>query len=122
MRCRLPDDKYDLLAARSKLSTVGYFHYPNMLHLAPRCRCTTRALYVNVEEIKGFGLALYERLCRLSSHSTVEAENVPIVAETIFWPWPTCPLHTSGDELWNAPLSAESEVLKKSDCVRSRTG
>lgn len=73
-------------------------------------------VYVSVEEIKRFGLALY-KVCRLSTPTSFglngECSNgggndLLTLADLSF-------CMPDSDELWNAPLGGESEVLNKSD-------
>lgn len=116
MRCRLPDDKYDLLVALVQTCRWwGIFYYPNML-LQHEADAPLAIVYVSVEEIKRFGLALY-KVCRLSTPTSSdlgeecsnEGRNDLLALTDLSFRMP------DSDELWNAPLGTESEVLKKSD-------
>jgi hypothetical protein len=114
MRHRLPDDKYELLAALVRsCRSWGIFFYPNML-LQHDDDAPLVLTYLNVEEIKRFGLALY-KVCRLSTCTSMTGENpnggqndLLTLADLSF-------CMPDSDELWNAPLDAESKVLKKRD-------
>ncbi|CAG8909838.1 unnamed protein product [Penicillium egyptiacum] len=113
MRCRLPDDKYDLLAALvQSCRRWGIFYYPNML-LQHEVDAPLALIYVNVEEIKRFGLALY-KVCRLSTFeltgdSANSGRNDLLTLADLSFCMP------DSDELWNAPLGEESEVLNKTN-------
>ncbi|KAJ5254164.1 hypothetical protein N7524_011344 [Penicillium chrysogenum] len=114
MRCRLPDDKYKLLTALvQSCRQCGIFSYPNML-LQHEADAPLTLVYVSVEEIKRFGLALY-KVCRLSTsfHLTGESasggRNILLTLADLSFCMP------DSDELWNAPLGSESEVLSKAD-------
>ncbi|CAG8125074.1 unnamed protein product [Penicillium nalgiovense] len=114
MRCRLPDDKYELLAALvQSCRQCGIFSYPNML-LQHEADAPLALVYVGVEEIKRFGLALY-KVCRLSTsfHLTGESSNgdrnIMLTLADLSFCMP------DSDELWNAPLGSEPEVLSKAD-------
>ncbi|CAI7641819.1 unnamed protein product [Penicillium pancosmium] len=71
---------------------------------------------VSVEEIKGFGLALY-KVCRLSPPTSFDlsgelsdgGRNDLLTLADLSLSMP------DSDELWNAPLGTESELLNKSD-------
>ncbi|KAF9252751.1 hypothetical protein DTO013E5_9667 [Penicillium roqueforti] len=116
MQCRLPDDKYDLLAALvQSCRRSGIFYYPNML-LQHDADAPLALVYVSVEEIKRFGLALY-KVCRLSTPTSFDlsgefsngGRNDLLTLADLSFCMP------DSDELWNAPLGGESEVLNKSD-------
>lgn len=114
MRCRLRDDKYELLTALVRsCRQCGIFSYPNML-LQHEADAPLALVYVSIEEIKRFGLALY-KVCRLSTsfHLTGESANGDRNALLTLADLSFC--MPDSDELWNAPLGAESEVLSKAD-------
>ncbi|OKP09759.1 hypothetical protein PENSUB_4865 [Penicillium subrubescens] len=114
MRCRLRDDKYELLTALVRsCRQCGIFSYPNML-LQHEADAPLALVYVSVEEIKRFGLALY-KVCRLSIsfHLTGESANGDRNALLTLADLSFC--MPDNDELWNAPLGAESEMLSKVD-------
>ncbi|KAJ5185609.1 hypothetical protein N7491_006521 [Penicillium cf. griseofulvum] len=109
MRCRLPDDRYELLVALVQTCRRrGIFSYPNML-LQQEDNAPLPLVYTNVEEIKRFGLALY-KVCRLSASSTLNVgrNDLLTLADLSF-------CMPDSDELWNAPLGTEAAVLNKSD-------
>ncbi|KAJ5907148.1 uncharacterized protein N7473_004064 [Penicillium subrubescens] len=116
MRCRLPDDKYDLLAALvQSCRRWDIFYYPNML-LQHDADAPLAFVYLSVEEIKRFGLALY-KVCRLSTPTSFDlsgdcsngGRNDLLTLADLSFCMP------DSDELWNAPLGGESEVLNKYD-------
>lgn len=116
MRYRLPDDIYDLLAALvQSCRRWGIFYYPNML-LQHDADAPLALVYVSVEEIKRFGLALY-KVCRLSTPTSFDFSgkcynggktDLLTLADLSF-------CMPDSDKLWDAPLGAVSEVLNKSD-------
>ncbi|KAI3095131.1 hypothetical protein CBS147333_9857 [Penicillium roqueforti] len=114
MRCLLPDEKYELLTALvQSCRQCGIFSYPNML-LQHEADAPLALVYVSVEEIKRFGLALY-KVCRLSTsfdliggNASGDRHDLLTLADLSF-------CMPDSDELWNAPLGAESEVLSKAD-------
>ncbi|CAG8272303.1 unnamed protein product [Penicillium salamii] len=111
----LLNDKYDLLA--SLVQSCRYwciFSYFNML-LQHDADALLALVYISVEEIKIFGLALY-KVCRLSTPASFDLagecsnsgrkELLSLSDLSFYMP--------DSDELWNALLGAESEVLSKS--------
>ncbi|KAJ5089162.1 hypothetical protein N7532_007846 [Penicillium argentinense] len=106
MRCRLPDDKYGLMAALiQSCRRWGIFYYPNML----------------LQHDADAPLALvYEplyKVCRLSTPTSFnlsgECSNGGRNDLLTLTDLSFC--ITDSDELWNAPLGGESEVINKSD-------
>lgn len=110
-RYRLPDDKYELLAALVQTCRWwGMFSYPNML-LQHDSNAPLALVYVSVEEIKRFGLALY-KTCRLCT--SPDGENANAGREELLTLSDLSFSMPDSDELWNAPLGTELEIIKRS--------
>ena len=71
-------------------------------------------VYVNVEEIKRFGLALY-KVCQFSTSSHLFGESPNGDGNTLLTLADLSFCMPDSDELWNAPLGAESKVLRKTN-------
>jgi hypothetical protein len=71
-------------------------------------------VYVNVEEIKRFGLALY-KVCRLSTSIDLTGENANGGRNDLLTLADLSFCMPDSDELWNAPLDAESKLSNKCD-------
>lgn len=117
-RFQLPDAKYELLASLVETCRrVGLFNYPNMLsrfhHSAP-----IALIWVSVEEIKRFGLALY-KLCRLCTRTGLDnggssgdssgglrSELLTLTDLDFCMP--------DSDEVWNAPPDTGTEWFRSS--------
>lgn len=113
MRYQLADDKYGLLTALVRTCRWwGMFSYPNML-LQHDAQAPLPLIYVSVEEIKRFGLALY-KICRLCAPSDLTREHAREGINDFLALSDLCFCMPDSDELWNAPLGKESEVLKRS--------
>ncbi|KAJ5186724.1 hypothetical protein N7449_011488 [Penicillium cf. viridicatum] len=113
MRYRLPDDKYKLLTALVQTCRRwGMFYYPNMI-IQHNTYTPLALVYLNIEEIKRFGLALY-KACRLSTSSDITEGNTNCDRNDLLTLADLSYSMPDSDEIWNAPLGTESEVLKKS--------
>lgn len=113
MRYRLPDDKYKLLTALVQTCRRwGMFYYPNMI-IQHNTYTPLALVYLNIEEIKRFGLALY-KACRLSTSSDITEGNTNCDRNDLLSLADLSYSMPDSDEIWNAPLGTESEVLKKS--------
>ncbi|KAJ5773196.1 hypothetical protein N7457_008092 [Penicillium paradoxum] len=113
MRFRLPDDKYELLTALVQTCRQwGMFSYPNML-LQHDSHAPLALVYVSVEEIKRFGLSLY-KTCRLCTPSELTREHANGGSNDLLTLSDLCFCMPDSDELWNAPVRSETEVLRRS--------
>jgi hypothetical protein len=116
MRCILPEDKHELLVALvQSCRRWGIFSYPNMV-LQQEAHAPLALVYVNIEEIKRFGLALY-KVCRLSTPCDSTGESANGGRKDLLTLADLCFCMPDSDELWNAPFGAEFEVLNKSDSL-----
>lgn len=116
MRCRLPNDRYKLLAALvQSCRRWGIFSYPNML-LQHEDHAPLALVYMNVEEIKRFGLALY-KVSRLSTSFDLTGESSNSDRKELLTLADLSFCMPDSDDLWNAPLGGEPAVLNKSDSV-----
>ncbi|EIT77706.1 hypothetical protein AO1008_09571 [Aspergillus oryzae 100-8] len=114
LRFQLPDTKYQLLTSLVETCReLGLFSYPNMLakhhSLAP-----IALVWVNVEEIKRFGLALY-KICRLCTRSalagTTDSDSSDMRSELLTLSDLDFCMPDS-DEMWNAPSSIGAESIR----------
>ncbi|KAJ6027695.1 hypothetical protein N7499_001153 [Penicillium canescens] len=116
MRCRLPDDRYELLTALvQSCRRWGIFSYPNML-LQHEDNAPLALVYISVEEIKRFGLALY-KVSRLSTPFDLTGESANDGRKDLLNLADLSFCMPDSDDLWNAPLGAESAVLNRCDSL-----
>ncbi|KAL5042406.1 hypothetical protein BDW71DRAFT_217004 [Aspergillus fruticulosus] len=110
-RYLIEPDEYELLVALVQSCRLGgIFSYPNML--AHQSAITTPALlWVTVEEIKRFGLALY-KVCRMTScvvsaaaHADGDRSELLTLADLCFG-------LPDSDEVWNIPPGTGTEVFR----------
>jgi hypothetical protein len=73
-------------------------------------------VYVNIEEIKRFRLALY-KMCQLSASSDLTGESVNGGRKDLLTLADLSFCMSDSYDLWNAPLGAESMALNKSDSM-----
>jgi hypothetical protein len=118
-RIQLSPPKYELLTSLVETCRrLGMFYYPNTLSLHSSS-APLALIWVSVEEIKRFGLALY-KLCKLCACArdqganyggndtavpATKASSLLTLAELDF-------CMPDSDELWNAPADAPSELFK----------
>lgn len=118
-RIQLSPPKYELLTSLVETCRrLGMFYYPNMLSQHPSS-APLALIWISVEEIKRFGLALY-KLCRLcacardqgvsrsGNNTTIPAmrgDSLLTLAELDF-------CMPDSDELWNAPVDAPADLVK----------
>ncbi|CAI7639944.1 unnamed protein product [Penicillium pancosmium] len=99
LRFQLPAQEYELLSSLVETCRLaGLFYYPNMIS-RHHSSAPLALVWVSVEEIKRFGLALY-KLCRLCSRSggdTIDGNG------NMEFRMP------DSDEIWNAP---EDEFIR----------
>ncbi|BCS29350.1 uncharacterized protein APUU_70920S [Aspergillus puulaauensis] len=122
-RFQLPDAKYELLASLVETCRrVGLFNYPNMLsRFHPSAPIAL--IWVSVEEIKRFGLALY-KLCRLCTRTGLDtggssggssggprSELLTLTDLDFCMP--------DSDEVWNAPPDTGTEWFRSSALQQS---
>ncbi|KAJ5589566.1 hypothetical protein N7537_012244 [Penicillium hordei] len=113
MRYRLPDDKYKLLTALVQTCRRWeMFYYPNMI-IQHNTHTPLALVYLNIEETKRFGLALY-KTCRLSTSSNITEGHTNCDGNDLLTLADLSYSMPDNDDIWNAPLGTESEVLKKS--------
>ncbi|KAE8378650.1 C6 and C2H2 transcription factor [Aspergillus bertholletiae] len=113
LRCQLPDYKYEMLTSLVETCRqLGLFSYPNML--AKYDSLPIALVWVNVEEIKRFGLALY-KLCRLCTRSAStdatdgggrDTKNELLTLADLDFCMP------DSDEVWNASSNMASEFIR----------
>ena len=120
-RFQLEDPKYELLTALVETCRrLGLFNYPNML-ARYHSSAPIALVWVNVEEIKRFGLSLY-KLCRLCTCSaSVDTSNKDAsdprsellsLADLNF-------CMPDSDEMWNAPSSTGAELIRSTAFQRA---
>lgn len=111
-RYQIEPDEYELLMALVQSCRLGgIFSYPKML--THHSAITTPALlWVSVEEIKRFGLALY-KVCRMTScvesagaHADRDRSELLTLADLCFG-------LPDSDEVWNSSPGTGTEVLQK---------
>lgn len=112
-RFRLPDSKYELLTSLVQTCRrLGLFNYPNMLsRFHPSAPIAL--IWVSVEELKRFGLALY-KLCRLcargdsnnNSGNSSGLRNELLTLGDLDFCMP------DSDQAWNAPPGSGSEWFR----------
>ncbi|KAB8202123.1 C6 and C2H2 transcription factor [Aspergillus parasiticus] len=114
LRFQLQDPKYELLTSLVETCRrLGLFHYPNML-AKYHSSAPIALVWVNVEEIKRFGLALYKicRLCtRSASAGTIDRDSSDKRSELLTLADLDFCMPDS-DEMWNAPLSIGAESIR----------
>ena len=115
LRFQLPDSKYELLTSLVQTCRrLGLFNYPNMLsRFDPSA--PVALIWVSVEELKRFGLALY-KLCRLcapgnstnisDSSSSSGLRNELLTLGDLDFCMP------DSDQAWNAPPGSGSEWFR----------
>lgn len=101
---QLPAQKYELLSSLVETCRLaGLFYYPNMLS-RHHTSAPLALVWVSVEEIKRFGLALY-KLCRLCSRSggdTIDGNGSALRNNLLnLTDMDFC--MPDSDEIWNAP-------------------
>lgn len=112
-RFQLPDSRYELLTSLVQTCRrLGLFNYPNMLsRFHPSAPIAL--IWVSVEELKRFGLALY-KLCRLcargdstnKSSSSSGLRNELLTLRDLDFCMP------DSDQVWNAPPGSGSEWFR----------
>jgi len=112
LRYQLQPEKYELLVRLvQSCRRLGMFSYPNML--AQHSPTAPLALvWVNVEEIKRFGLALY-KVCRMCTQPDSTGGDINGAKHELLGLNDMLFCMPDSDEVWNAPLSAGSEILQK---------
>ncbi|OGM48303.1 C6 and C2H2 transcription factor [Aspergillus bombycis] len=117
MRFQLKDSTYELLTSLVETCRrLGLFYYPNML-AQHHSSAPIALIWVNVEEIKRFGLALYKicRLCTRSASTERDGSDKPsellTLADLDF-------CMPDSDEMWNAPSSTGVELIRSSALQR----
>lgn len=117
-RFQLPDAKYELLTSLVETCRrLGLFNYPNMLSRF-NASAPIALVWVSVEEIKRFGLALY-KLCRLCTgigsdiggSCGLKRELLTLADLDFCMP--------DSDELWNAPPGTGTEWFRSSALQQS---
>jgi hypothetical protein len=115
MRFQLPDDKYQLLVSLVRSCRWwGLFSYPNMLR-QHEANAPLALVWVNVEEIKRFGLALY-KVCQLATCLNRTGESVNSGRNELLTLADLSFCIPDSDELWNAPSGTESEKWRDFAC------
>ena len=112
LRFQLPDSKYELLTSLVQTCRrLGLFNYPNMLSRF-RPSAPIALIWVSVEELKRFGLALY-KLCRLCARgdstnksSTSGLRNELLTLRDLDFCMP------DSDQAWDAPPGSGSEWFR----------
>lgn len=117
LRCRLQPDEYELLVALvQSCKRLGMLSYPNIL--AHHETTTPPVLvWMNVEEIKRFGLALY-KVCRMCSRPDSLGRNDNSLRSELLTLADLNFCMPDSDELWNAPRDADAGTIRR---VASRT-
>ncbi|KAB8224551.1 hypothetical protein BDV33DRAFT_199587 [Aspergillus novoparasiticus] len=114
LRFQLPDAKYELLTSLVETCRqLGLFNYPNML-AKYHSSVPIPLIWVNVEEIKRFGLALYKicRLCtRCGSTDTADRNGSDKRSELLTLADLDFCMPDS-DEMWNAPPNIGAEAIR----------
>ncbi|KAF7587795.1 hypothetical protein BBP40_006705 [Aspergillus hancockii] len=112
LRYPLQPDEYELLMRLvQSCRRLGMFSYPNML--AQHGPTAPLALvWVNVEEIKRFGLALY-KVCRMCTRADSAGGDINGAKRELLGLHDLSFCMPDSDEVWNAPLSVGSEILQK---------
>ncbi|GFF73013.1 hypothetical protein IFM60648_03830 [Aspergillus lentulus] len=112
LRYRIQDDEYDLLVTLVESCRLGgIFSYPNMLAQHSSAVPLT-LVWLNIEEIKRFGLALY-KVCRMSTRlettgadaSSAESELLTLADLSFGMP--------DSDEAWNSTSGEGSEARQE---------
>ncbi|KAB8263613.1 hypothetical protein BDV32DRAFT_135844 [Aspergillus pseudonomiae] len=113
MRFQLQDATYELLTSLVETCRrLGLFYYPNML-ARHHSSAPIALIWVDVEEIKRFGLALY-KLCRLCTRSaTFERDGSDKRGELLTLADLDFCMPDS-DEMWNAPPNTGVELIRSS--------
>jgi hypothetical protein len=83
------------------------FYYPNMLRQHD-ANAPLALVWVNIEEIKRFGLALY-KVCQLATCSNLNGESVNSGRNDLLTLSDLSFCIPDSDELWNVPPGTESE-------------
>lgn len=117
---QLPDAKYELLTSLVETCRrVGLFNYPNMLsRFHPSAPIAL--IWVSVEEIKRFGLALYKlcRLCTRTSSTDKGGSGGGLKSELlILGDLDFC--MPDSDEIWNAPPNTGTEWFRSTALQQS---
>ncbi|EAW25621.1 Zn(II)2Cys6 transcription factor [Aspergillus fischeri NRRL 181] len=112
LRYRIQDDEYDLLVTLVESCRLGgIFSYPNMLAQHSSAAPLT-LVWLSIEEIKRFGLALY-KVCRLSTRleptgadgSSAKSELLTLADLSFGMP--------DSDEAWNSISGVGSEARQE---------
>lgn len=115
LRCQLPASEYELLTSLVRTCRrLGMFYYPTML-AQHNSSAPIILVWLSVEEIKRFGLALY-KLCRLCTHNPDDrpaggggdgVHNELLTLADLEFCMPDC------DDLWNALSTEEMDAILK---------
>ncbi|KAE8135202.1 hypothetical protein BDV38DRAFT_253185 [Aspergillus pseudotamarii] len=121
LRFQLEDPKYELLTALVETCRrLGLFYYPHML-ARYHSSAPIALVWVNVEEIKRFGLSLY-KLCRLCTRSASADTAVKDASDPRRELLSLADLDfcmPDSDELWNAPSSTGAELIRSTAFQRA---
>ncbi|RAK75861.1 uncharacterized protein BO72DRAFT_497590 [Aspergillus fijiensis CBS 313.89] len=111
-RFRLPEPTYELLTALVAICRrLGLFSYPNML-ARHHSTAPVALVWVSVEEIKRFGLALY-KLCRLCSSSTSSSRaNTDSGADELLTLADLDFSMPDSDDWWNVASTTDASTLR----------
>ncbi|KAJ5354596.1 hypothetical protein N7541_005640 [Penicillium brevicompactum] len=106
LRHRIPADEYDLFDALVRsCRNLGMFSYPKMLAQYPTATPITM-IWVGVEEMKRFALALYKvaHISTTGDRNESACEKLLTIADLSF-SMPYC------DEVWNIPRGSDTRSL-----------
>ncbi|CRG88526.1 hypothetical protein PISL3812_05557 [Talaromyces islandicus] len=112
-RFQLPTDKYELLVALvQSCRRWGMFSYLNMLGRLD-AHAPLALIWVNTEEIKRFGLALY-KVCRLSTCSGMAGESADGRSNELLTLADLSFCMPDSDELWNTRVTTgDLDVIER---------
>jgi hypothetical protein len=112
LRYRIQDDEYDLLVALVETCRQGgIFSYPNILTQHSSAVPLT-LLWLSIEEIKRFGLALY-KVCRMSACPKSTGVRVGSAGSELLTLADLSFGMPDSDEAWNSPWGVGSEALQR---------
>ncbi|KAI9373619.1 hypothetical protein BJX61DRAFT_502094 [Aspergillus egyptiacus] len=123
LRFRIQDDEYDLLVALVETCRLGgLFSCPSILTQHSSATPLT-LVWLSMEEIKRFGLALY-KVCRMSACPKATGAHVSSAGSELLTLEDLSFSMPDSDQAWNSPLSVDSEALQRARLSdnRDRTG
>ncbi|RJE25303.1 hypothetical protein PHISCL_02332 [Aspergillus sclerotialis] len=112
LRYRIQPDEHELLVALvQSCRRLGMLSYPNIL-AHHEITAPLALVWVSVEEIKRFGLALY-KVCRMCSRPESLRRNDKSLGSELLTLSDLNFCMPDSDELWNAPGDAESGTIRR---------